>query len=104
MRGSVAATSKEAAKQPTKNDLTVDNGDVQEVSNFGYIRSCLAGVEIYKTRYTTNDKVFEIQDSGGGRVLGGKGGVDKTRSISETFEGCGEKVPRGARRNVENDF
>jgi len=70
-RGCVAATSKEAAKQPGKNDPAVENGDVEEVSNFSHKRSSLAGVEIYETRWTTNDKDFEIQDWRGGGVLGG---------------------------------
>ena len=47
-------------KQPPKNDSTVENGDVEEVSNFGHKRSGLASVEIHETRRTTNDKDFEI--------------------------------------------
>jgi len=43
-----------------KNDPTVENGDVEEVFNFGHKRPGLAGVEIYETRRTTNDKDFEI--------------------------------------------
>jgi len=102
-RGSIAATGKKAAKQPSKNDPTVKNGDVEEVSNFGHERSGLAGIKVYEARRTTNNKDFEIQDRRGGGVLGREGGVDKRRSVSETFEGCGEKGPRRGRRNVEKD-
>jgi len=77
---------------------------VEEVFDFGNKRPSLAGVEIHETRRTTNDKGFEIQDWGSGGVLGGKSGINKRRSISETFEGCGEKGPIGGRRNVEKDY
>ena len=59
-RESIAATGKVAAKEPEKNDLTVENGDVEEVSNFSHKRPSLAGVEIHETRRTTNNKDFEI--------------------------------------------
>jgi len=64
---------------------------VEKVFNFSHKRSGLAGVEIYETRWTTNDKSFEIQEWGGGGVLGGKSRVNKRRSVSKTFEGCGER-------------
>ena len=76
---------------------------MEEVFNFGHKRSGLAGVEIHETRQTTTYKGFEILDWRSGGILGGNGGVDKKRSVSETFEGCGENGPRRGRRNVEND-
>ena len=70
-RRSIAATSYEAAKQPSKNDPAVESRDVEEVSDFGHNRPSQAGVEIYETRRTPNDKDFEIYDWGGDGVLGG---------------------------------
>jgi len=83
--------------------MTIEDGDVAKVFKFGHERSSLAGVEIYETRWPTNNKSFEIQEWGSGGVLGRKCEVIKRRSVSETFEGCGEKGPRRRWGNVEKD-
>ena len=90
-------------KQPPKNYPTVEDEDMAEVFEFSHYISGLAGPEVYETGRPTNNEGFEIQEWTGGRNLGRKSRVDKRRSVSETFKGCGEKGPRRGRRNVEKD-
>jgi len=54
----------------------------------------LAGLEVHKTRRSTSNEGFEIQEWGGGGVLGRKSIINKRGSISETLEGGGEKGSR----------
>ena len=54
----------------------------------------MAGLEVYKTGGPANDKDFEILGWSGGGILGGQSRVNKRRSVSKTFEGCGVKGPK----------
>jgi len=65
---------------------------VEEVFNFGHKRSGLASVEIYETGRTTNNKGFEIQEWGGGGVLGRKAELIKEEAFPKPLKGVERKA------------
>jgi len=69
--GSDAAASYEVAKQHPANNPTIKKKDVAGVFIFGHERSGVAGLDVYKTRRSTNDESFKIQGWSDGRILGG---------------------------------
>jgi len=53
------------------NNPTIENEDVAGFFIFGHKRLGVAGLKVYETRGSTNDKSFEIQGGSGGGILGG---------------------------------